>query len=91
MQVYKENTPEFEQLKKCKEIFNEDSSYEKDEDVVDYLEINQNIIDENNKNIEDIEENKFECSICLEEYKIGDKAKKTSCQHLFHVACIRNW
>jgi len=22
--VYKENTPEFEQLKKCKEIFNED-------------------------------------------------------------------
>lgn len=31
------------------------------------------------------------CSICLEEYIIGQQLRKTKCNHLFHVDCIDHW
>ncbi len=49
--------------------------------------------------IEDIERdipsnsssNRRECSICLEEFKNGDKRKTLPCSHGFHEACIDTW
>jgi DNA-directed RNA polymerase subunit RPC12/RpoP len=34
---------------------------------------------------------KLDCSICKEEYKVGDVAKMLPCNHYFHVACIDRW
>ena len=35
--------------------------------------------------------NSDECSICLVEYKIGDKIMITKCNHAYHKECIYNW
>lgn len=32
-----------------------------------------------------------ECSICREEYTIGDKIKELKCGHLYHIKCIDDW
>jgi hypothetical protein len=32
-----------------------------------------------------------ECSICLDDIKIGDTICKTSCNHYFHHSCLINW
>lgn len=32
-----------------------------------------------------------QCSICMDEYKLTDKAKKLPCKHYFHEACIGQW
>ncbi|KAK9271910.1 hypothetical protein L1049_002275 [Liquidambar formosana] len=32
-----------------------------------------------------------ECVICLEEYKVGEKAKEMPCEHKFHSGCIEKW
>uniref|UniRef100_A0A1I8BZF0 RING-type domain-containing protein n=1 Tax=Meloidogyne hapla TaxID=6305 RepID=A0A1I8BZF0_MELHA len=55
-----------------------------------YVEINQSFLDEN-KDKENNEENDFQCSICLNEYAIGDKVHITQCKHMFHIDCIRTW
>uniref|UniRef100_T1IBM3 RING-type domain-containing protein n=1 Tax=Rhodnius prolixus TaxID=13249 RepID=T1IBM3_RHOPR len=39
----------------------------------------------------DISEEDVQCSICLRDFKIGDKAKSLPCDHKFHSACIRPW
>ena len=31
------------------------------------------------------------CSICLDSFKLGEKARVTSCMHKFHLPCIDNW
>jgi hypothetical protein len=36
-------------------------------------------------------DNREDCSICLEAFKVGDQAKKLSCKHLFHVSCLLPW
>lgn len=33
----------------------------------------------------------YECSICLEKYKIGDMVKELGCMHYFHESCIMRW
>ena len=37
------------------------------------------------------DENKKECSICLDNIKIGDKYIILPCIHFFHEVCIKNW
>lgn len=32
-----------------------------------------------------------QCVICLEEWEIGEKAKKMPCKHRFHEGCIVKW
>ncbi len=32
-----------------------------------------------------------ECSICREEYTIGEKIKELKCGHLYHIKCIDDW
>ncbi|KAK9505685.1 hypothetical protein O3M35_009678 [Rhynocoris fuscipes] len=39
----------------------------------------------------DISEEDVQCSICLRDFKIGDKAKSLPCDHKFHSGCIRPW
>jgi E3 ubiquitin-protein ligase RNF115/126 len=34
---------------------------------------------------------KLDCSICKDEYKIGDVVKMLPCNHYFHVGCIDPW
>ncbi len=31
------------------------------------------------------------CSVCLDDWKIGDKCSSLPCKHLFHEACIMTW
>ena len=31
------------------------------------------------------------CSICLDKFKPGDKARVTACKHKFHLPCLDNW
>ena len=53
---------------------------------------------ENKSDLEEIEiDKKFiddeekQCSICLENYSIGNKIIYLPCCHYFHSSCIRNW
>ncbi|MED6204969.1 hypothetical protein PIB30_013736 [Stylosanthes scabra] len=39
-----------------------------------------------NKNKDDIK-----CSICQEEYVVGDEVGNLQCQHMYHVVCIQQW
>ena len=32
-----------------------------------------------------------ECSICLDNYNIGDKISILSCNHIFHTKCLNEW
>lgn len=32
-----------------------------------------------------------ECSICLENYEIGDKISILSCEHFYHKRCLNEW
>jgi hypothetical protein len=32
-----------------------------------------------------------QCSICLEDYQVGDDIKQLPCNHYFHVSCLENW
>jgi len=32
-----------------------------------------------------------ECSICIDEYKIGDIIRQLKCSHTFHQGCIDEW
>ncbi len=32
-----------------------------------------------------------QCAICMDEYKLNDKAKKLPCKHYFHESCIAEW
>lgn len=36
-------------------------------------------------------DNNVQCSICMEDFKIGDEAKKLPCKHYFHTPCITEW
>jgi len=31
------------------------------------------------------------CSICLEYFKVGDRARRLPCSHVFHASCIDEW
>ncbi|CAG9329886.1 unnamed protein product [Blepharisma stoltei] len=31
------------------------------------------------------------CSICLNDFKVGEYLKKTKCDHLFHIWCLDEW
>lgn len=37
------------------------------------------------------DEDEIKCSICQEEYVIGDEIGKLACNHGYHVACIEQW
>ena len=37
------------------------------------------------------ENEREECSICLEKFNINEEVFKTPCEHLFHVTCITEW
>lgn len=33
----------------------------------------------------------LECTVCMEEFKLDEKVKQLSCQHMFHKDCISPW
>ncbi|KAK8509386.1 hypothetical protein V6N13_062437 [Hibiscus sabdariffa] len=37
------------------------------------------------------EKDDVKCSICQEEYVIGDEVGRLQCEHRYHAACIRQW
>ncbi|KAK6922017.1 Zinc finger, RING-type [Dillenia turbinata] len=37
------------------------------------------------------EESDCECSICLEDFVVGEEAKELPCKHRFHCECIDKW
>lgn len=43
------------------------------------------------KNVEKLDEEKKNCSICLGYYTNGDKAIALPCMHIFHADCIKTW
>lgn len=34
---------------------------------------------------------KLECAICMEDFRLGEEAKKLPCKHCFHQPCISEW
>lgn len=36
-------------------------------------------------------EEKFQCSICLEEFEVDNEVKQLPCSHFFHSTCIDQW
>ncbi|KAI7988980.1 E3 ubiquitin-protein ligase MBR2 [Camellia lanceoleosa] len=40
---------------------------------------------------EDGDEDDTKCSICQEEYAIGDEVGRLGCEHGFHMSCINQW
>lgn len=47
---------------------------------------NDNNKDKDNNNLID-----EECTICFDEYKIGDKLARLECFCVFHKSCLDNW
>ena len=37
------------------------------------------------------EDNNEKCSICLEDFNIGDTLNELNCNHFYHKECINNW
>ncbi|WCJ30516.1 RING/U-box superfamily protein [Euphorbia peplus] len=37
------------------------------------------------------EKNDTKCSVCQEEYTVGDEVGKLQCEHRFHISCIHQW
>ncbi|KAF5748081.1 E3 ubiquitin-protein ligase RNF12-A-like [Tripterygium wilfordii] len=37
------------------------------------------------------DKNDVKCSICQEEYRVGDEVGKLGCEHRYHVTCIQQW
>ena len=37
------------------------------------------------------ENNKYQCTVCLENIEKGDKITKLDCKHIFHTDCINEW
>ena len=37
------------------------------------------------------ENERDECSICLEKFNIDEEVFKTPCNHMFHVTCLTEW
>ncbi|KAI8872767.1 hypothetical protein GQ42DRAFT_131925 [Ramicandelaber brevisporus] len=40
---------------------------------------------------EEVEEEEFVCTICLEDFQVGDVARSLPCRHIFHGDCIDPW
>ncbi|KAL8262922.1 hypothetical protein R6Q59_024271 [Mikania micrantha] len=38
-----------------------------------------------------IEEDSFQCSVCLDDFEVGTEAKELPCKHRFHSKCILPW
>jgi hypothetical protein len=36
-------------------------------------------------------DNNVQCSICMEDFKLNEEAKKLPCKHYFHTQCITEW
>jgi len=36
-------------------------------------------------------ENKLQCSVCWEDFTLGERVRKLNCDHLFHTDCIVPW
>jgi len=36
-------------------------------------------------------DNNVQCAICMEDFKLGEEAKKLPCKHYFHEPCILEW
>ena len=67
---------------------------------LDFLQNTNNNNDKNEilKGLEEVELNEkfknkeeIKCTICLENYAIGDKISYLPCIHFFHSSCIKNW
>lgn len=39
---------------------------------------------------EDVDRN-LQCSVCMEDYKVGESVRKLDCTHVFHTDCIVPW
>ncbi|KAL4302370.1 hypothetical protein GQ457_10G000160 [Hibiscus cannabinus] len=39
----------------------------------------------------EIEKDDVKCSICQEEYVVGDEVGRLKCEHRYHVGCIQQW
>ncbi|XP_018488348.1 NEP1-interacting protein 2 [Raphanus sativus] len=42
-------------------------------------------------NIADASGNIYSCSICLQDYQLGEIARTFCCDHMFHLPCIDSW
>lgn len=38
-----------------------------------------------------ISENEGECSICLDEWSVGEMASELPCKHKYHFRCLKKW
>ena len=56
-----------------------------DKTIFDNLEISKI------KDVEKLDNDKKQCSICLENYVNGDESIALPCIHIFHVNCIKTW
>lgn len=54
-------------------------------DFIDFLPVRRL----NSKDVQ--ESSSMECSICLDEYKVGDKQMTLCCFHRFHADCAKHW
>jgi hypothetical protein len=60
------------------------------------IELNNNdtarSVDINELTVDEVtEKNENECSICLNNYEIGDVFIHTKCKHMFHYKCLEQW
>ncbi|GMI89519.1 hypothetical protein like AT4G31450 [Hibiscus trionum] len=39
----------------------------------------------------EVEKDDVKCSICQEEYVVGDEVGRLQCEHRYHVGCIQQW
>jgi len=62
---------------------------EKEKEDRDYLI--KNLIANELINVNNLEEENKECSICLEVFQKGNKIISLPCAHIYHNNCIKNW
>lgn len=85
----------YEELNMEHDFDNENFEDDLDDMLMDQRGLDKNILDNMEiskiQNIDKLDNDKKKCTICLENYAIGDDSIALPCIHIFHANCVKTW